>query len=280
MANLDGQPYLPSHSAIEDLAHSERIVSIGPLTNLAEALEHPGHRVREIAMMGALSTVEQNTTSARTSTRPMQVFRSGVGITAVRVDQTERVGFSARDFAGLRGELGLVLEAEVRQFWKFTEQDRNTPHDPIAIIMLTSPQLFSFRRGHISVETTGTDEGITRFRSDRRGPHRIVSDLDVDAIEEEIRERLYAACEWQHRRISDSSQPGFSVGSWPARGGPARAYGTAETDPSVEIVGASKKPRRDIQTWRLSGAHSVRRRVERTTLCPEVRSSHMRRAYR
>jgi purine nucleosidase len=123
------------------------------------------------------------------------VFRSGVGITAVGVDQTEHVGFSARDFAGLRGEPGLVLEAEVRQFWKFTEQDRNTPHDPIAIIMLTSPQLLSFRRGLISVETTGTDEGITRFRSDRRGPHRMVSDLDVDAIEEEIRERLDAACE-------------------------------------------------------------------------------------
>jgi purine nucleosidase len=52
MADLDDQPYSPSRNAIEDLAHSARIVSIGPLTNVADALEHPGHGIREIAMMG------------------------------------------------------------------------------------------------------------------------------------------------------------------------------------------------------------------------------------
>jgi purine nucleosidase len=195
MANLDDQSYSPSPSAIGDLAHSEHVVTIGPLTNLAEALEQPGHGIREITMMGGAfdGRTEHNIRSDAAAADV--VFRSGVEITTVGVEQTERVGFSSRGLTGLRGELGRLLEAEVRHYWTFTEQDRNTPHDPIAILMLTSPQLFRFDRGHISVETTGANEGLIRFRRDPEGRHRIVSDLDVIAVEREIDKRLRAACQ-------------------------------------------------------------------------------------
>jgi purine nucleosidase len=194
MANLGDQSYSPSPSAIDDLAHTEHVVTIGPLTNLAEALEQPGHGIREITMMGGAfdGRTEHNIRSDVAAADV--VFRSGVEITTVGVEQTERVGFSSRELSGLGGELGRTLEGEARHYWKFTEQDRNTPHDPIAILMLTSPQLFRFDRGHISVETTGADEGLTRFRPDPEGRHRVVRDLDVDAVEREIEKRLRAAC--------------------------------------------------------------------------------------
>lgn len=194
LADLESQRYSSSGSAVDELARTRRVVAIGPLTNVAEALEQPGHRIREIAMMGGAFDDRTEHNIRSDAAAAAAVFDSGVAVTTVGIEQTERVSFSARELSGLRGELGRMLEAEVRQFWTFSEQDRNTPHDPIAILMLTSPQLFRFERGHIGVTTAGPDEGTTSFRPDPSGPHRIVSDLDVAGVQREIEARIRVAC--------------------------------------------------------------------------------------
>jgi purine nucleosidase len=194
MAELDSQRYSASPDAAADLADQTRVVAIGPLTNVAEALERPGQRIRELVLMGGAfdGRTEHNIRSDADAARV--VFDSGVGITTVGVDQTERVRFSSRALEGLHGALGRMLEAEVRRYWTFAGHEGNTPHDPIAVLLLTSPQLFRFDRGRIGVETEGPDLGTTRFRPDAAGPHRIVTDLDIPAVEREIEDRIRAAC--------------------------------------------------------------------------------------
>jgi purine nucleosidase len=176
---------------IELLARSSTVIAIGPLTNVAEAVERPGPAIDQLCIMGgdfSLSQAEHNIKCDIDAAAV--VFASGVPATVIGLDQTTRLRVGGAVVAEIEaaGPLGQLLAAEMRQFWKFSAQDSNVPHDPAAVLTLTDPDLFTFATGRIEVDPAG----FTRF-TPGEGPHRIVADLDIEPVVRRIVDRILVA---------------------------------------------------------------------------------------
>ncbi|MFC7463110.1 nucleoside hydrolase [Brachybacterium sp. GCM10030252] len=189
--DLDEQEFAENVSAVDVLAAGGHVVPIGPLTNVAAALEHPRCAIREITMMGGAfdGRTDHNIRSDVDAARV--VFDAGVELTAVGLEITEQVRLTEADLTGLDGELGQLLLGEVHRYWSVIGHDWNTPHDPIAVLTMVAPELFRFERGRIRID--GAD-GCTDFDPDPDGPHRIVRALDIEGVRHELVTRLGRAC--------------------------------------------------------------------------------------
>lgn len=200
IADLKSQIFASERDAVADLATSSTIAAIAPLANVASALRRP-HEVEQIVLMGGefkQGVVEHNIRCDVTAAK--EVFESNVRVVAVGLDQTERIRLNAddRDTINAAGPLGAMIGAEMRRFWEFADQSYNTPHDPVAILYLACPDLFTTSRGRIVVDL----EGKTTFIADATGPHRIVTDLDVDQVKHEIMRRILVATTTFHPATS------------------------------------------------------------------------------
>ncbi|WP_456283796.1 nucleoside hydrolase [Microbacterium sp. JZ101] len=195
---LAGHTFAADRDGVSELAAAETVVAIGPLTDAAAAVEIAGHGIRRIVMMGgefAEGIVEHNIRCDVTAAD--EVFRSGVPVLAVGLEQTERIRLAHAELDRIAeaGPLGAMIGAEMRRFWSFTEQDYNVPHDPIAVLTLARPDLFEIARGVIEVQTDGEDAGLTRFTPSADGPHEIVIDMDEEAVAAEILDRILRAAQ-------------------------------------------------------------------------------------
>ncbi len=178
---------------IQLLAGSTTVIAVGPLTNLAEAVERRGQVIEQLYLMGgdfSLAKAEHNVTCDIDAAAV--VFASEIPATVIGLDQTLRIRLGAEVVAAIEaaGPLGRLLAAELRQFWKFTASESNVPHDPAAVLMLVEPELFTFATGRIEVDS----DGFTRFASGADGPHRIVTDLDTEQVARRIVDRILAVC--------------------------------------------------------------------------------------
>jgi inosine-uridine nucleoside N-ribohydrolase len=184
--NLDVDP-------IELLATSPTVFAVGPLTNVAEAVEHPERTIEQLYLMGgdfSLAEAEHNIKCDVDAAAA--VFTSEVPATVIGLDQTTRIrlGGAAIEEIEAAGPLGELLGAEIRQFWGYRQADFNVPHDPAAVLMLTDPDLFTFATGRIEVDPAG----FTRFTAGAAAPHRIVTDLDTARVARRIVDRILTAC--------------------------------------------------------------------------------------
>lgn len=196
MADLDSESIDADADAVRLLAHSETVVAVGPLTNVAAAVETENPLCKNFYVMGGRFTGAGTEHNIRSDVDAAAVvFASGVPTTVVGLEQTTRVrvGNEVADLLATSGDFGALLAAEMRQFWDFAQETSNVPHDPIAVLMITNPELFTFAGGHVTVATDGDDPGVTTFAAEDGGPHRIVVDLDVAAVAVEITARLIAA---------------------------------------------------------------------------------------
>jgi len=187
--DLDGYSAGAEGDAVAELAASPRIAAIAPLTNIALAVESEQSEISQIVLMGGefvQGVVEHNIRCDVDAAQ--RVFRSGVPVIAVGLDQTERVRLNREDLQaiGVAGPLGALVAKEMARFWEFASQDYNVPHDPLAVLVLIRPDLFDLRRGTIAVDA----DGLTVFTASEDGPHRIVVDMDVEAAAHEIRSRI------------------------------------------------------------------------------------------
>lgn len=188
MPALDQERVDAGADPIAVLEAASVVAAIGPLTNIAEAA------VRELYVMAGEfvgGRVEHNVRCDIAAADA--VFRSGCRATVVGLEQTERIrlGASVVERIEATGELGRLVGAEMRQFWRFIDGDSNVPHDPVAILTITNPELFSFATGEITVDV---GDGRTTFAPRPDGPHRIVTDLDPELVAEQIVSRIIAAC--------------------------------------------------------------------------------------
>ena len=196
MPDLDRETVHTQLDAPTRLAETATIVAIGPLTNVAAAIERPDSTIRRVVLMGgdfSTGRVEHNIRCDAAAAAV--VFDAGIPVDAVGIDLTERVKLATAEIGAIEqaGPLGRLLAAEMRQFWEFRNESHNVPHDPIAVLMLARPELFEFAVGRVVVETTGDGEGATVFHPDPDGPHRVVVDMDADAVAGEILARILRA---------------------------------------------------------------------------------------
>jgi purine nucleosidase len=152
------------------------VVAIGPLTNVARALElDPGvaGAVREVVAMGGVYLGQTNVAAMPGEYNfwcdpdaAQAVMESGVPLRLVGLDVTRQVRLSRADARRLAdgGAFGR-LAAEHTQAWidfqervkprEEIEQGSCALHDPLAVAVVTRPDLVTWQEAHVAVETEG-----------------------------------------------------------------------------------------------------------------------------
>ena len=216
--NLDGSPRylepevprdLPSaHEAILELLGRYpgelTLITLGPLTNLAQALLEDRERVktlREVVIMGGAIRAPGNATPAaefNISIDPhaaQLVFASGLPITLVPLDVTEKVTLSRDTIETIaqssNDPLSQFISDATGKVIEFMERVAEVPaitlHDPLAVGVVIDPSFVKTSPLHVDVETDGRiTEGMTvadlrSIRDDLKQPPNLHGALEVDA---------------------------------------------------------------------------------------------------
>jgi inosine-uridine nucleoside N-ribohydrolase len=184
------------------------IVAVGPLTNIALALQQEPAlaRISGISIMGG-GTFGNATAAAEFNIwadpeAAAVVFRSGALIRLCGLDLTHQVCADGEFIAEIE-KLGTPLSAFVsalldryaRRIVELVGEDLAALHDPCAVLAVTHPQLFGFGNHRVSIELHGTHtRGMTVIdRRVRRGPVEVAWDVESVAVLELIRQAVASA---------------------------------------------------------------------------------------
>jgi inosine-uridine nucleoside N-ribohydrolase len=160
------------------------VIALGPLTNLAVALERDHRRlaqVRRVVIMGGAIAAAGNVTPAAEfnfhvdPAAAAAVFRSGLPLELVPLDATLQVMLRRGDLAATlargRAPIARFIDDFTNHLFTFGEhrsgEEAFALHDPLAVGVALDPSLVGFEALHVDVE----DEGrVTRGASvaDRR----------------------------------------------------------------------------------------------------------------
>lgn len=158
--------------------HEITLVPIGPLTNIALALQlEPklAQYVAQIVLMGGAALVPGNVNPAAEANMigdphaADKLFASGASVTMVGLDVTAKARMDTAYFERLRdyGRFGKFIY-DISRFYQAAGAKVGTPndvatHDPSAIAYVHDPSLFGVTKGHMRVEQTGIGLGKTYF---------------------------------------------------------------------------------------------------------------------
>ena len=149
-------------------------IAIGPLTNVAAALENRPdivNAVSEIVVMGGAVGVPGNITPYAEFNihedpwAANAVFASGVPVTLVGLDVTYQTFMHRRDgprwFEGTSrsAELGNRILSD--RFRELDDAQEFHLHDPLAVAAAIEPDILKFRHAQVSVVTDGRERGRT-----------------------------------------------------------------------------------------------------------------------
>ncbi|WP_375753586.1 nucleoside hydrolase [Vibrio sp. HN007] len=181
----------PAYQYIIDAVKAEpneiTLVAVGPLTNLALALQAEPeivNLVKEVVIMGgafgenghrgnvcpfAEANIHDDPHAAD------MVFGASWPVVIIGLDVTEESFFTKEYLDDLRddaGEVGQFIWDVSRYYLKFYSEkvgmDGCHVHDPSAIAYVIDPTLFTFREGPVRVITDGPAEGMTIQKFDKR----------------------------------------------------------------------------------------------------------------
>ncbi|TDC02631.1 nucleoside hydrolase [Nonomuraea longispora] len=195
------------------------IVAIGPLTNVARALAiAPGvaRAVREIVVMGGVF-LEQTNVAAMPGEynfwcdpeAAQAVCESGASLRFVGLDVTRRVRLSREDARALAsgGEFGRIAARHTEAWIDFQERAKPREaieqgscalHDPLAVAVVTRPDLVTWSEAHVAVETAGrVTRGVAvadllMWENPPEPNCRIATAVDAPAFRELFHERMRA----------------------------------------------------------------------------------------
>ena len=150
------------------------VIALGPLTNIARALRKEPRMMewtRELVVMGGAVGVAGNITpyaEFNTFNDPeasQMVLASGFATSLVGLDVTARVSFERTDAPWFSGDAAAaILSERIVRTWfdEHRTSARYHLHDPLAVVAVLDPNLFSWRRASIDVETQdGARLGMT-----------------------------------------------------------------------------------------------------------------------
>lgn len=169
------------------------IVAIGPLTNLAAAIERDARfapAVRGLWVMGgAFGTgePEHNLRSDVVAARRVFDARIPTVVTGLEVTRTIEIRGDRLERIAGAGALGEALRADIAQWWEFWAEEWNVPHDPVTVLTLVRPDLFGFSEpGRIELVPSGEDVGRSTFVPDPDGWIRIATTVRSEEAGDEI----------------------------------------------------------------------------------------------
>jgi inosine-uridine nucleoside N-ribohydrolase len=186
---------------LKDRSHPVRILALGPLTNLAEALQRDpsiAGAIKELVIMGGAIRVPGNLADGdvfKTNNKTAEwnifvdplaariVFRSPIPIRLIPLDATNKVPIDLaflREFqSAAKSPLAKFVAQVLETDRKFIEDGYFYAWDPLAAVALLHPGVVKISRMHIDVRQDPPEEGRTM-----QTPGRANTDvaLDADAI--------------------------------------------------------------------------------------------------
>lgn len=169
------------------------IAAIGPLTNIARAIQRDpgfGANLKRLYLMGGAFYREYPEHNIKCDPEAAEVvFDSGIPITVSGLDVTTVVFFREPEVTAIgksNGELGESLEQQLRIWWEYTGEKQNNPHDPLAVLAMVRPDLFTWNTGEIEVGLGDTDLAFTRPEHRADGSVNIAAGVDAPAAEAEM----------------------------------------------------------------------------------------------
>jgi purine nucleosidase len=170
------------------------IISTGPLTNIAAALQQQpdlDSLVAHLIMLGGTITGPGNVTAAAEfniycdADAARSVFRSAITKTLIPIDLTSRITMNLdllekipATESGCSGLLRKLLSGAFRAYRQLLGMEGIHLHDAVAVVAAMYPSLFTMQRMHGDVETEGTlTYGATVF--DRRRQPDCQPNMDV-----------------------------------------------------------------------------------------------------
>ena len=165
------------------------IAAIGPLTNIAVAIQRDpafASRIHHLWIMGGAFAVDRAEHNIKCDPEAARiVFDSGIPITLAGLDVTKQILWGKRERALIgesNGSLGPVLVDQLDRWWAFIGAEENNPHDPIAVLMATHPDLYTLAYGTVAVGFDPDDPGRTTFAPSPDGHIAVATDLDGQAV--------------------------------------------------------------------------------------------------
>ena len=194
-----------------EAAGSVTLVPIGPLTNIATAMQRAPDiigRIGQIVLMGGAYFEVGNVTPAAEFNIYVDpeaadiVFRSGVDLVVMPLDVTHKALTTrarVEAFRALPGKVGPAVASWTDFFERFDKAKYGSEgaplHDPCTIAWLIRPDLFSGRRVNVEIETEGRlTAGMTVADwwrvTDRAANATFMGDIDAEGFFALLTERL------------------------------------------------------------------------------------------
>lgn len=198
------------------------ICAVGPLTNLALALEHDPQFVRNVksvVVMGGSIAWHGNVSDCAEANiwgdpdAADAVFAADWDVTMVGLDVTEKSRCSPEDFATIAEaspSIGGFLDEAVDFYFEFHLPKTKTRccfmHDPSAIFAITDPDFFDFEAIPLEVVTSGDEMGRTK-KSEATGRRMVKAAMQVrpDVVRRKFVDILVHADSLAERRKGDLS---------------------------------------------------------------------------
>ncbi len=175
------------------------LCTVGPLTNLARALEMDpsiAGKVKSVTVMGGSLDAGGNITPSSEANiwqdphAADMVFAAGWDVTLVGLDVTHQIKCTPEDFAGLAAKapvLGGFLNEAVQYYFEFHRRvdgfNGCYMHDPSAVISIVQPDLFAVEHEPLRVIVEGEEIGRTvRAAGSDRPATSVCKQIDVDAV--------------------------------------------------------------------------------------------------
>ena len=175
------------------------IIAIGPLTNVAAALDSRpdiADAIPEIIVMGGAVGVPGNITPHAEFNihedpwAANAIFDSGIPVTLVGLDVTHQTFMHRRDgpqwFEGASRSAQLGNRILADRFQELDSTDEFHLHDPLAVAAAIEPDILSCRRARVSVVTDGDERGRT-IASYGQGPVKVAIGVDVEGAVKIVR---------------------------------------------------------------------------------------------
>ena len=141
------------------------VIAIGPLSNIASAvMQAPNFakNVKHLWIMGGDFTkqkIEHNFKCDVTAAKI--VLESNIAITILDLPSSQKTIMKKEEIEQIKssGKLGPILYTEILNWIQPRNQDWTTPHDPIAVLAMLIPELFSFtEKGSVKIDENGFSE--------------------------------------------------------------------------------------------------------------------------
>jgi purine nucleosidase len=176
------------------------VAAIGPLTNVAKALQlepQAAFWIRHLWVMGGSFGDDVREHNFKSDDVAAQlVLSAGIPTTITGLEITRQVTIDKVRLERIRaaGPLGAALGADIEQWWAYWNETWNVPHDPIAVLALSCPELFAFSElGRVGIAVGEERAGHSSFAPDPEGTVRIVTAVEAEEVAEEITARIVAA---------------------------------------------------------------------------------------